>query len=245
MKGLAFGLGSMLCLVAVGSQAESWTDFAKRMMQQPATQQALSNSDIAAGLKEALAQGTRVAVTQLGRTDGYWADNRFRIPLPLPVARLQTALQSVGMGAQLDALHLAVNRAAEQAVPVAADVFAEAVNKLTLTDVQGILSGAPDAATQYFKRATSATLTGKFRPIVSMVTAKVGLVQQYDRLMQSAGPMAALVGTGQTDLDGYVTQKALDGLYARVAQEEKTIRTNPAARGSEILKRVFGSTATR
>jgi len=77
------------------------------------------------------------------------------------------------------------------------------------------------------------------------VTAKVGLVQQYDRLMRSAGPMAALIGTGQTDLDAYVTQKALDGLYARVAEEEKTIRTNPAARGSEILKRVFGSQAAR
>src|SRR5262249_12192177 len=146
-----------------------------------------------------------------------------------------------GMGAQLDELHLSINRAAEQAVPVAADVFSEAVKKLTINDVRGILAGPPDAATQYFKRTTSPTLVEKFKPIVSSVTAKSGLVQQYQRLMTSAGPMASLFSSGQTDLDGYVTQKALDGLFVRVAQEEKSIRTNPAARSSEILKKVFGS----
>ena len=149
-------------------------------------------------------------------------------------------LQGAGMGSQLDALHLSFNRAAEQAVPVAADVFSEAVQKLTLNDVRGILNGPDDAATQYFKRTTSDTLTTRFKPIVAGVTAKVGLAQQYNSVMSSAGPMASMMGD-KADLNTYVTQKALDGLYLRVGDEEKTIRTDPAARTTDLMKKVFGS----
>ena len=225
---------------AATSDADQLSDFAKSMMQQPAAQSALSDSDIGAGLKEALAKGTRDAINELGKTDGFWNNPRFRIPLPGPVEKLEGMLQGAGMGSQLDALPLSFNRAAEQAVPVAADVFSEAVRKLSLNDVRGILNGPQDAATQYFKRTTSDTLTTKFKPIVAGVTAKVGLAQQYNSVVSSAGPMASMLGD-KADVNSYVTQKALDGLYLRVGDEEKAIRTDPAARSSDLLKKVFGS----
>ncbi len=242
-KPFPYALAAVLVLslgAAASSRADQFSDMAKSLMQQPAAQSALSDSDIGAGLKEALAKGTRNAINELGRTDGFWNNPRFRIPLPGPVEQLESMLQGAGMGSQLDALHLSFNRAAEQAVPVAADVFSEAVQKLTLNDVRGILNGPQDAATQYFKRTTSDTLTVRFKPIVAGVTAKVGLAQQYNGLMSSAGPLASMAGA-PTDLNSYVTQKALDGLYLRVGDEEKAIRTDPAARSTDLLKKVFGS----
>lgn len=230
----------MSACAANGQSLGDLGSIAGQVLKQPAAQGALSNADITAGLKEALAKGTRSAVNQLGHSDGYWKDARFRIPLPKTVVKTEAVLRNIGMGSQLDELHLSMNRAAEQAVPIAADVFAGAVQKLTLQDVQGILNGPQDSATQYFKGATRDTLTTQFKPIVARVTAQSGLAQQYKSLITAAGPMASLLGPS-TDLDSYVTQKALDGLFLRVADEEKAIRTNPAARTTDILKRVFGS----
>lgn len=229
----------LLLAPLAATQADKFSDFANQVLQQPGANSALSNADIGAGLKEALAKGTRSAVNQLGRSDGFWSDARFRIPLPGALAQADALLRGVGAGPKLDELHLAMNRAAENAVPVAADVFAEAVRKLTLNDVRGILGGAPDAATQFFKRTTSSTLAAKFKPIVAGITAKAGLVQQYNAVLSSAGPLAASLGA--PDVNSYVTQKALDGLFLRVADEEKDIRQNPAARSSALLKKVFGS----
>ncbi|GAC1633287.1 MAG: DUF4197 domain-containing protein [Nevskia sp.] len=219
------------------AEAGKFSDFAKQVMQQPGASGALSDSDIGAGLKEALAQGTKNAVNQLGRSDGFWNSERFRIPLPGPLAQADTLLRQFGAGPKLDELHLSMNRAAEKAVPVAADVFSGAVRKLTLADVRGILGGAPDAATQYFRKTTSDTLIAKFKPIVAGITARAGLAQQYKAVLGSAGPLASSLGA--PDLDRYVAQKALDGLFLRVADEEKNIRENPAARTTELLKKVF------
>jgi hypothetical protein len=199
----------------------------------------LPTSEIADAIRQALAKGTTTAVQQLGHKGGFWGNPRFQIPLPGPVARLQGALDRVGAGAQLDQLHEAINRAAEQAVPVAANVFGEAVKKLTLNDVRTILNGPKDAATQYFRRSTSATLTQKFEPIVARVTARTGLGQEYDRVVSSAGPLASMLG-GNVDLNRYVTQQALNALFAEVATEEAAIRTDPAARTTALLKKVFG-----
>jgi hypothetical protein len=234
-------LTAVLCAGgALAASADQLSNLAKELMQQPAAQSALSDSDIGAGLKQALAKGTHEAVLDLGRSGGFWNNPRFRIPLPGPVQQLAGLLQGSGMGGQLDQLHLSFNQAAEKAVPVAADVFSEAVQKLSLNDVRGILNGPQDAATQYFRRATSDTLTARFKPIVAGVTAKAGLAQQYNSLVSSAGPMASMLGE-PTDLNGYVTQKALDGLFLRVGDEEKAIRTDPAARSTDLMKKVFGS----
>lgn len=244
LTSLLLAASALLPLTVAASQ---WKDILGAVQQAAGAQgsangqlAALSNSDIAAGLKAALAQGTRTAVNNLGRSDGFWGNAAARIPLPTPIAKLERTVRGIGMGSVVDQFHLSLNRAAEQAVPVAADVFAGAVQKLTLEDVRGILTGPSDAATQYFKRSTSAALTAKFRPLVARATANVGVAQSYKQLAVSAGPLAGALGA-PSDLDGYVTGKALDSLFVQVAAEEARIRTNPAARGSEILKKVFGA----
>lgn len=232
-----------LSLSVTGAVAgDSWKDMAKQVFQQQAgpAGAALTDSDIVRGLKEALAKGTRSAVLQLGRQDGFWADTRFRIPLPSPMMKADTFLRAAGYGASIDELHLSFNRAAEQAVPIAADVFAVAVEKLTLNDARAILNGPNDAATQYFKRTTGRQLAAQFKPVVSAVTARVGLVQQYQKVIAPAGAAAGLFGPTM-DVNDYVTDRALNSLFLRVADEEEAIRRNPAARTSEILKKVFGS----
>jgi hypothetical protein len=240
---LAWSVGLVVLGAASAAAAQTWKDMARQAMDQMAKNpQAtdLADAEIVQGLREALAKGTRNAVLQLGRKDGFWSAERFRIPLPKTITKADTLLRAGGYGPQIDELHLSFNRAAEQSVPIAADVFAQAVQKLTITDARNILSGAPDAATQYFRKTTGETLAVQFKPLVTKVTAKAGLVQQYEKLMASAGPLAALAGQ-KADVNDYVTRKALDGLFLRVADEEKAIRSNPAARTSEILKKVFGS----
>ncbi|MDE2148759.1 MAG: DUF4197 domain-containing protein [Gammaproteobacteria bacterium] len=224
----------------LSAQADTLSGLAKSIATPSAAAQALPDSDIAAGIKQALAKGTRTAVNQLGRQGGFWDNARFRIPLPGPVEKVQGLLKEAGMGAQVEQLHLTINRAAEQAVPVAADVFAQAVQKLTIDDARQILAGPPDAATQYFKRTTSAALTAKFEPIVAGVTSRLGVVQQYDKVMAAAGPLAGMLG-GNPSLNDYVTRKALAALFTRVGEEEKSIRENPAARTTDLLKAVFGA----
>ena len=241
-------LSAVVALALGGSfhaAAQGWKDMAKQAMDQMAKNPqaaGLADTEIVQGLREALAKGTKNAVLQLGKADGFWASDRFRIPLPKTIVQADTLLRAGGYGPNLDELHLSFNRAAEKSVPVAADVFSQAVQKLTITDARNILSGPPDAATQYFRRTTGESLRLQFKPLVAGVTAKAGLVQQYDKMMAKAGPLAALAG-GKADVNEYVTTKALDGLFLRVADEEKAIRTNPAARTSAILKKVFGSTS--
>jgi len=235
---LIAALTSALLLTTPVHAGDLLSDLSKTVLKQDGAK--LSESDIAAGLKQALAKGTKAAVNELGRTDGYWG-SQYQIPLPGAVRDIQGVLKSAGMGAQVEELHLTVNRAAEKAVPIAADVFSEAVQKLTLKDVRDILNGPDDAATQYFKRTTSDTLAARFKPTVAKVTSQLGLVQQYNAALSAAGPLASMLGGQNTDLDSYVTQKALDGLFLRVAAEEKAIRSDPAARTTDLLKKVFGS----
>ncbi len=230
-------------MVITGAATAGWKDFAREIFSQPATQQAasqLAEGEIVQGLREALAKGTRTAVLQLGKTDGFWANSNYRIPLPQTLVQTDGLIRAAGFGPQIDELHLSFNRAAEKAVPVAADVFSQAVSQLTITDAREILAGQNDAATQYFRRTTGDTLAIQFKPLVANVTAKSGLVQQYEKIKAAAGPMALMMGA-EADVNTYVTNRALDGLFKRVAVEEASIRENPAARSSAILKKVFGS----
>lgn len=234
-----------LLLAASGLAHADWREelrkFAQQVLAQPATQSALSDSDILMGLKEALAQGTRNAITSLGRSDGFWRNTGVRVPLPDAIGRFESNLRKFGAASMVDQFHLTLNRAAEQAVPQVADIFGNAVRQMTIQDVRGILSGQSDAATQFFKRTTSDAIYGKFLPIVTSATAKVGVTQQYKSLTRSYGPLMQAAGVQNPDLDAYVTQKAMDGLFTTIAQEEAKIRQDPAARTSEILKKVFGA----
>ena len=218
-----------------------WQAVQQNPQAQTVAQSALSNTEILKGLKEALAQGTTRAINSLGRSDGFWQNALVRIPMPDNITRVDKSLRKFGQGPRLDQFHLTLNRAAESAVPQVADIFGNAVRQMSIEDVRGILAGQPDAATQFFKRTTSDSIYAKVLPLVQGATQKVGVTQQYKSLMTSYGPMLKMAGVQNTDLDGYVTRKAMDGLFVTIAEEEARIRQDPAARGTTILKKVFGA----
>jgi len=200
----------------------------------------LSGRDATAGLKAALDRGASVAVASLGRTDGFWANPKVRIPLPDQLQRVRSALRLMGKADEVDALELAINRAAEQAVPQGKTLLTNAVKSMSVDDAKQILRGGDDSVTQFFKSKTAPQLSERFLPIVRQVTQRSGLAQQYNALA-GQGAALGLVKPEQATVERYVTQKALDGLYTMIAEEEKKIRDNPLAAGSDIIRRVFGA----
>lgn len=200
----------------------------------------ISQVDAVAGLRTALEKGTQAAVAKLGRTDGFLGDKLVRIALPPSAQRAERLMRRFGMGKYADQLIVTMNRAAEAAVPEARSLFVQSVRKMTLRDAKGILTGGDTAATEYFRRTTRTDLHARFLPIVRRATAKVELARAYDRYAGKAAAVG-LMGKDDTDLDEYVTQKALDGLYLMVGEEEKQIRAHPLDSGSSILRKVFGA----
>jgi len=198
-------------------------------------------SQIIAGLREALAQGTTRAVNELGRPDGFWKDATVRIPLPEPLAGAEKTLRQFGQGSKIDSFQLALNRAAEAAVPQVAVVLGDAVRQMSIKDARAILSGQQDAATQYFRRVSAPALRERMLPIVQSATANVGVTQSYKKLSSQINPWLPQGSKTMPDLDGYVTDRALEALFTKIAAEEANIRQNPAARGTELLRQVFGS----
>ena len=200
----------------------------------------ISNSEASSGLKQALTDGSTAAVAQLGAEGGFLNNPKVKIPLPPALQRIETALRYTGMKRQADELVVAMNRAAELAVPEAKTLLVDSVRKMTLQDAKGILTGGDTAATDYFKRTTQTQLTTRFRPIVKKATDQVGLAQQYNSLAGQAVQLG-LIREQQSTIEGYVTDKALDGLYLMIAEQEKAFRANPMAAASDIVKRVFGA----
>jgi hypothetical protein len=202
----------------------------------------LSDNEITGGLKEALFNGVKFAVDTLGKENGFLNDVRVKIPLPKSLQNVEKALRFAGQSKMVDEFVVSMNRAAEKAVPVAVDVFVDSIKQMTFSDVKNILfSKQDDAATQFFRRTNEETLRGKFRPLVEKVTSEVGVTQKYNQMINKLGPAKGLLGKDATDIDGYVTQKALDGLFFMVAEEEKKIRKDPIGRTTDLLKKVFGS----
>ena len=201
---------------------------------------ALTSKDATGGLRAALSQGIDIAVSQLGAPNGFLNDPKVAIPLPPALAKAERGLRMAGMGGEADQLKATMNHAAEQAVSAAKPVFKQALQRMTLADAKGILTGGEDAGTQYFRRATSAELGAKFQPIVAKETAKLRLGSVYD---QYAGKAASfgLIRKEDANLNDYVTQKALDGLFSRIADEERAIRQNPVGQANSLIKKVFGA----
>jgi len=199
----------------------------------------LSDAKIGSGLKEALKIGTENAIRFTGKLDGYFRNQAIKILMPEKLQTMEKTLRAVGLGPQVDEFILSMNRAAEQAAPAAKQIFGDAIGEMTFQDAKKILSGNETAATDYFKTKTTNKLTTAFRPIVDKATNEVGVTRQYKEL---AGRFQSIpfVKTETVDIDQYVTTKALDGLFYVVAQEEKKIRTDPAARVTDLLKEVFG-----
>jgi len=202
--------------------------------------EAISKQDASAALKAALEKGSLAAVADLGRLDGFLGNPQVKIPLPESAQRAEHALRRFGMGKYADELIVTMNRAAESAVPQAKALFIQSVKKMTVQDAKSIIKGGETAGTEYFRRTTRGELHQRFLPIVEKATARVQLAQRYEQFADKAVAVGMLKKE-EADLDEYVTQKALDGLYLMVAEEEKKVRKDPISTGSSIIRKVFGA----
>ena len=200
----------------------------------------ISGKDANGGLKEALTQGAGKAVDLLGKKDGFMANSKVKIPLPPSVQKVESVMRGLGMGKKADELITAMNRAAEAAVPEAKTLLVNSIKQMSVEDAKAILTGGDDSATQYFRRTTSGPLTEKFKPVVKTAMAKVKLAEKYDQLAGKAAKFG-LVREQDAQLENYVTQKTLDGLYLMIAEEEKAIRKDPAGAAGKLAQKVFGA----
>jgi hypothetical protein len=199
-----------------------------------------SNKDQVGGLKEALTQGAKVAVSSLSKENGFLGNDKVRIPLPESLQKADGLLRQFGMGSYSDDLITSMNRAAEAAVPEASNLLVGAVKKMTVEDAKSILTGGNDAATQYFRKNTEAALTGKFKPIVNKSMQKVNLAEKYDQFA-SKGAQFGLVDQRDAKLDDYITRKAMDGLFLMMAEQERVIRANPLQATGSLAQKVFSA----
>ncbi|NOY38431.1 MAG: DUF4197 domain-containing protein [Chlorobi bacterium] len=200
----------------------------------------LSDHEIADGLKEALKVGTRNAVANLNKTNGFFLDQAVKIPFPEDVKVIEEKLRSLGLNKPVDDFIEQMNHAAEKAVTKAAPIFYQAILDMTFTDARNILKGPDNAATEYFKNKTYDQLVMTFKPDIYQVMNQMNLVDTWQKLADTYNRLP-LTRDVETDLAQYVTEKTIQGLFYKVEQEEKRIRTDPAARVTEILRRVFGS----
>ncbi|MFQ5544354.1 MAG: DUF4197 domain-containing protein [Acidiferrobacterales bacterium] len=200
--------------------------------------QGLDAQTIVAGLKEALQQGTQQGVNALGRVDGYLGNVQVRILVPEELRKVEKFLRKIGADRYADDFIVSLNRAAEAAAPHAKAIFVDVIRNMTISDAVSILKGPDNAATEYFRRNSETRLATSFRPIVASSTSKVGATSHYKKFVKQAERLG-LTGSKDLDLDNYVTNKALDGLYLMIAAEERRIRQDPVARTTELLRRVF------
>lgn len=199
----------------------------------------ISELDAGKGLKAALEKGALTAVALLGRPDGFLANPKVHIPLPRALQDAARLLKAFGQQRHLDDLERSMNRAAEQAVPVARNLLVEAVRTVSVSDARRIIAGGETSVTDFFAGRTRQRLAGTFLPVVHQATSKVGVVEKYDRLAHKAQEIG-LYRPEDPDVDHYVTRKALDGLYLMIGEEERAIRRDPVGTGSALLARVFG-----
>jgi hypothetical protein len=186
------------------------------------------------------------AVASLGKTDGFLTDANVRIPMPESLQRVEKTLRTLRQDKLADEFVTTMNRAAEQAVPEAAAVLGDSVKQMSIADAKSILTGTNNAATQYFRRTSETNLHTRFLPIVKAATEKTGVTSAYKRMTDKAGSGlgglgGGLLGKQAPDLDDYVTRKTLDGLFLKIAEQEKLIRENPVARTTDLLQKVFGA----
>ncbi|ROR35082.1 DUF4197 domain-containing protein [Inmirania thermothiophila] len=233
--------------LAVGAPAQAgWLDRLKGALGKAAPGQAgeapagLSTEEITAGLREALIEAARRAAQRASAPGGFLDDPRIHVPLPERLEKAAALARRFGLGGQADAFEETLNRAAERAAAEAFPVLAEAVRGLTFEDVQAVWQGGETAATDYLRRTTRDALYARFLPVVRQAASEVGVTRAYQRLA-GRPEIASYVAGSDLDLDHYVTEKALDGLFTLVAEEERRIRTDPVARSTDLLRRVFGA----
>jgi uncharacterized protein DUF4197 len=237
----------LLLLLSIGISIPchaAWSDLLDFFEDQSSTtmgKSTLSNDEIISGLKEALIKGSQTAVNTLGKENGFFAHPQLKIPMPEKLQTVETTLRKLKQDKIADQFVLSMNRAAEKAVPKAMSIFTGAIKSMSIEDAYGILHGPDNAATDYLKKKGGSQLQQEFLPIVKQATNSVGVTEKYKALIDNLGMMSKLIDVESLDLDKYVTDKAVDGLFSLVAKEEKLIRDDPAARTTELLKKVFSS----
>lgn len=200
----------------------------------------LSTAEVAEGLKEALIKGISTGSDLASAVDGYFKNPEIKIPFPPEVQKVETKLRQVGLGDQVDKFVLTLNRGAEDAAKEAKPIFIAAIRQMTIQDAWSILKGSSDAATQYLKRTTSGLLKEKFKPVISNSLQKVSATRYYGDIVNTYNKIPFTEDVNP-NLDDYATDKAIEGLFTMIAKEEKSIRENPMARTTDLLKRVFGA----
>jgi len=232
--GVLFGVG----LLAASPAFPQWGNFLKDLRKSFGGA-SLSEEEIVRGLKEALEIGTAIAVETVSRVNGYYGNPQIRVPLPESVQKTEKLLRAAGFGAKVDEFELSMNRAAERAAPEAKALFRDGIRNMTFSDARNILNGRDNEATLYFEEKTSPRLREIAKPLVRDAMSEVGVTRTYQDLDRTARTIP-FAGGYSFDLDQYVTDKALAGLFLMLAEEEKKIRENPAARTTDLLKKVFG-----
>lgn len=200
----------------------------------------LSQKDATGGLKDALTQGAQIAVKQLGTPGGFSNNPDVKIELPGKLGKVASKMKAFGMGDQVDQLESSMNQAAEAAVVQAQPILVDAVKNMSVSDAKGILSGGNDSATQYLNKSSREQIRAKFLPIVKQATDKVGLAQKYNAFAGQAATLG-VVDAKSANVENYVTEQALDGLFKMIGEQEATIRKNPAAAATSLAKKVFGT----
>lgn len=201
----------------------------------------LSDSEVTTALKEALSKAVDSSVSQLGTEGGFLNDADVRIPLPGSLSKLETLAKAAGKTELVDNFVASMNHAAEEAVPETVEIFGKALKAMTLDDAKGILNGGDDAATSYFKKNSSTELEERIKPLVSTAMDNAGVTKRYKELTSGVSSAGAAFGADWLDLDSYVTEKAVDGLFTVMAEQEAQIRSNPTEWTTSVLKKVFGS----
>jgi hypothetical protein len=201
----------------------------------------LSNDEIIAGLKEALSVGAQNSSSKLSSLDGFFANAAIKVLMPAEAKKVETTLRNAGMGQMVDDAILSMNRAAEEASKSAAPIFIDAIKQINFQDALGILRGTDTAATSYLRGKTISPLTSAFQPVIDEALQKTGATKHWKTVFETYNKLPTTFRKINTDLSGYVTEKALTGLFYQVAIEEQQIRKNPAARVNDVLKKVFGS----
>jgi len=231
-----------LLLAASASHAGFFDDLSRKIGPAFKQQGTPDENVIAKGLKEALAVGTERAVKEVAKPNGYFDDAAIKILLPAKMQQAAALLGQVGYQKQVDDLVLGMNRAAEKAAPTAARYFGDAIRQMSVEDAKGLLNGGDTAARDFFEKKTRSQLFDAFKPSVTQSMNQVGAVRAYQEMIGRYQdlPLASMLGVPSLDMDSYVTNKALDGLFFKVGEEEKKIRKDPAARTTDLLRKVFG-----
>ena len=242
MKPYRFAIALILAVFLISGVQSGFsaglTDIVKGVRDTLGGSDALTNDEIIAGLKEALEVGTEKAVALVSQPDGYYGNSDIKIPLPESVQKVEKILRAAGYGQKVDAFELSMNRAAERAAPEAKSIFRDAITQMSFEDAGKILNGRENEATLYFEDKTSGRLQELFKPIVKDAMGEVGVTRSFQDLNAKAEGLP--FGKSLSfDLDQYVTDGALNGLFKMLAEQERLIRTDPAARVTDLLQKVF------